>query len=68
MVTVFKWNFQSKNTTNASNIEPFFFFSHNMDQTDTFMVEATEFFVEENLPRFLRGEEVLNQVDAAAGY
>lgn len=44
------------------------FFRHNMDQTDTFMFEATEFFVEENLPRFLRGEELLNPVDAAAGY
>ncbi|CAJ1933366.1 unnamed protein product [Cylindrotheca closterium] len=41
---------------------------HNMDQTDTFMLEASEFFVEENLPRFLRGEVLLNQVDAAAGY
>lgn len=39
-----------------------------MDQTDTFMLEATEFFVEENLPRYLRGEDLLNNVDAAAGY
>jgi len=39
-----------------------------MDQTDTFMLEATEFFVEENLPRYLRGEDLLNRVDAAAGY
>jgi hypothetical protein len=39
-----------------------------MDQTATFMQEATEFFVTENLPRFLRGEELLNPVDPAAGY
>lgn len=41
---------------------------HNMDQTATFMQEATEFFVQENLPRFIRGEPLLNKVDAAAGY
>jgi phosphoglycerate dehydrogenase-like enzyme len=41
---------------------------HNMDQTDTFMHEATEFFVTENLPRFVRGETLLNPVDPAAGY
>jgi len=41
---------------------------HNMDQTDTFMHEATQFFVEENLPRFVRGETLLNPVDPAAGY
>eukprot|EP00980_Cylindrotheca_fusiformis_P006104 scaffold1312_cov122-Cylindrotheca_fusiformis.AAC.3 len=41
---------------------------HNMDMTETFMQEATEFFVEENLPRFVRGEDLLNPVDAAAGY
>lgn len=39
-----------------------------MDQTATFMHEATEFFVEENLPRFLRGETLLNLVDKVAGY
>ena len=39
-----------------------------MDQTETFMQEATEFFVTENLPRFLRGEDLLNPVDPAAGY
>jgi hypothetical protein len=39
-----------------------------MDQTDTFMIQATEFFLEENLPRYLRGEDLLNPVDAAAGY
>jgi phosphoglycerate dehydrogenase-like enzyme len=41
---------------------------HNMDQTATFMHEATEFFVQENLPRFIRGEPLLNEVDALAGY
>lgn len=41
---------------------------HNMDQTATFMHEATEFFVNENLPRFLCGEDLLNVVDKAAGY
>ena len=41
---------------------------HNMDQTETFMHEATEFFVQENLPRFVRGETLLNPVDPAAGY
>jgi phosphoglycerate dehydrogenase-like enzyme len=41
---------------------------HNMDQTATFMDEATEFFVQENLPRFVRGLELLNKVDASAGY
>ena len=41
---------------------------HNMDQTETFMHEATEFFVRENLPRFVRGEAVLNPVNPAAGY
>jgi phosphoglycerate dehydrogenase-like enzyme len=30
---------------------------HNMDQTETFMHEATEFFLKENLPRFICGEE-----------
>jgi hypothetical protein len=39
-----------------------------MDQTATFMHEATEFFVTENLPRFVRGEELLNPVDKVAGY
>ena len=39
-----------------------------MDQTETFMIEATEFFLKENLPRFVRGEELLNPVDKAAGY
>jgi phosphoglycerate dehydrogenase-like enzyme len=41
---------------------------HNMDQTSTFMHEATEFFVNENLPRFICGEELLNPVDIVAGY
>lgn len=41
---------------------------HNMDMTATFMHEATEFFIRENLPRFIRGEELLNEVDKVAGY
>lgn len=41
---------------------------HNMDQTDTFMHEATEFFVNENLPRFLCKEGLLNPVDPVLGY
>jgi phosphoglycerate dehydrogenase-like enzyme len=41
---------------------------HNMDQTATFMHEATEFFLRENLPRFLCGEELLNPVNPILGY
>lgn len=41
---------------------------HNMDQTATFMAEATDFFLQENLPRFLCGEDLLNPVDVQAGY
>jgi phosphoglycerate dehydrogenase-like enzyme len=41
---------------------------HNMDQTATFMHEATEFFINENLPRFLCGEDLLNPVDPMLGY
>jgi len=41
---------------------------HNMDMTLTFMKESTEFFVGENLPRFVRGETLLNPVDRSAGY
>mmetsp|Transcript_25357 Transcript_25357/g.58977 ORF Transcript_25357/g.58977 Transcript_25357/m.58977 type:complete len:129 (+) Transcript_25357:1-387(+) len=41
---------------------------HNMDQTATFMHEATEFFVFENLARFVRNEPLLNHVDKVAGY
>jgi Phosphoglycerate dehydrogenase and related dehydrogenases len=41
---------------------------HNMDMTETFMHEATEFFIEENLPRFLRNDPLLNLVDKVAGY
>lgn len=41
---------------------------HNMDQTATFMNEATDFFLHENLPRFLCGEDLLNPVDPALGY
>jgi phosphoglycerate dehydrogenase-like enzyme len=41
---------------------------HNMDQTSTFMHEATEFFVFENLPRFICGKDLLNPVNAGLGY
>lgn len=41
---------------------------HNMDMTTTFMKESTEFFVKENLPRYLRGLDLLNPVDKYAGY
>lgn len=41
---------------------------HNMDQTPTFMHEATEFFLNENLPRYICGEELLNPVDPLLGY
>jgi len=41
---------------------------HNMDKTQYFMHEATEFFVNENLPRFICGEELLNPVDVLVGY
>jgi phosphoglycerate dehydrogenase-like enzyme len=41
---------------------------HNMDKTATFMHEATEFFVNENLPRFICGEDLLNPVDVEQGY
>jgi len=41
---------------------------HNMDMTQTFMKESTQFFVEENLPRFLYGQTLLNPVHPAAGY
>ena len=42
--------------------------SHNMDQTETFQEESVDFFVDENLPRFLREEVLLNPVDKVAGY
>jgi len=41
---------------------------HNMDQTATFMHEATAFFLNENLPRYICGEELLNPVDPMLGY
>ena len=37
-------------------------------QTETFMHEATSFFLLENLPRFICGEDLLNLVDCKAGY
>ena len=41
---------------------------HNMDMTETFMHESVDFFLDENLPRFLREEALLNIVDKKAGY
>lgn len=41
---------------------------HNMDRTATFMHEASEFFVNENLPRFMLGHDLLNPVDVSLGY
>lgn len=41
---------------------------HNMDQTDTFMQESTAFFVNNQLPRFVRNLPLYNKVDLAAGY
>ena len=41
---------------------------HNMDKTKIFMKEATEFFVNEQLPRFVLGDTLLNPVDAKLGY
>ncbi|GKY92559.1 hypothetical protein MPSEU_000226100 [Mayamaea pseudoterrestris] len=41
---------------------------HNMDMTETFMHESTEWFVSQNLPRFVRGLELENKVDPTAGY
>jgi phosphoglycerate dehydrogenase-like enzyme len=41
---------------------------HNMDQTDTFLLESTTFFVEEQIPRFIRGLPLLNQVNPTLGY
>lgn len=50
------------------NIENVLISPHNMDKTATFMHEATEFFVNENLPRFILGDTLLNHVDATLGY
>eukprot|EP00594_Rhizosolenia_setigera_P000672 CAMPEP_0178946296 /NCGR_PEP_ID=MMETSP0789-20121207/4207_1 /TAXON_ID=3005 /ORGANISM="Rhizosolenia setigera, Strain CCMP 1694" /LENGTH=386 /DNA_ID=CAMNT_0020626273 /DNA_START=173 /DNA_END=1333 /DNA_ORIENTATION=+ len=41
---------------------------HNMDATETFMEESTEFFVKENLNRYTRGLSLLNPVDYKLGY
>jgi phosphoglycerate dehydrogenase-like enzyme len=41
---------------------------HNMDMTTTFMKESTDFFIQENLTRFVRGTMLLNPVDKFAGY
>lgn len=41
---------------------------HNMDQTDTFQHESTDFFVKVQLPRFARELRLYNRIDGAAGY
>lgn len=41
---------------------------HNMDMTETFMYDSTKWFVTEQIPRFVRGEPLLNEVDRVAGY
>ena len=41
---------------------------HNMDMTKTFMKESTQFFINVNLPRFVRGKPLLNPVNKAVGY
>jgi D-2-hydroxyacid dehydrogenase (NADP+) len=41
---------------------------HNMNQTATFMQESTEFFVNVQLPSFVRGLSLYNEVDRVAGY
>jgi len=41
---------------------------HNMDMTETFMYDSTKWFVTEQIPRFIRGEPLLNEVDRVAGY
>jgi phosphoglycerate dehydrogenase-like enzyme len=42
---------------------------HNMDNTATFLLESTTFFVQELLPRFVLGQQpLINQVDPTQGY
>jgi len=41
---------------------------HNMDQTPTFMHEATDFFLDENLPRFILQKTLFNPVNMQQGY
>lgn len=50
------------------NLENVLLSPHNVYRTDTFGAEATDFFLKENLPRFVRGETLLNPVDKTAGY
>jgi phosphoglycerate dehydrogenase-like enzyme len=42
--------------------------AHNMDKTDTFMIESVEFYCREQLPRFVRGLPLYNPVDQRLGY
>jgi phosphoglycerate dehydrogenase-like enzyme len=41
---------------------------HCMDKTATFQKESTDFFITENLPRFVRNNDLYNPVDKSAGY
>lgn len=41
---------------------------HNADRTKEFQFESVTFFVEENVKRYLAGQELLNVCDKAAGY
>jgi len=41
---------------------------HNMDKTELFMHESTEFFLYENIPRFLRNQTLFNPVNPFSGY
>mmetsp|Transcript_44105 Transcript_44105/g.93889 ORF Transcript_44105/g.93889 Transcript_44105/m.93889 type:complete len:445 (+) Transcript_44105:102-1436(+) len=50
------------------NLQNILISPHNMDKTATFMHEATEFFVNENVPRFMLGDTLLNPVNATLGY
>jgi len=50
------------------NLENVLLNSRNMKITDRYILGSTQFFVRTNLPRFMRGEPLLNQVDKRAGY
>jgi hypothetical protein len=58
---------QSISALNNWELENILLSPHNTDQTARFMHEATELFVNENLPRFICGEDSLNPVDIEAG-
>jgi phosphoglycerate dehydrogenase-like enzyme len=41
---------------------------HNMDKTEMFMHESTDFFLNENVQRFIRNIPLLNPVNPLSGY